>query len=136
MDQAKLFHEDIYDALRTAVQSLGGPKTVGPMLWPEKTMDQAKDYLNACLNRERREVLNPEQLLLILREARKANSHAALAYICEDAGYAAPVPTEPIDEMAQLQRDYIQSVETMRQLTERMERAQMRLGRDLKVVDR
>lgn len=136
MEQEKLFHDDIYDAIRTAVQRLGGFKVVGSAMWPEKSPDKAGELLANCLNRARPEKLDTEQILYLIREARKVNCHVIVAFINEDAGYAPPTPTEPIDEMAQLQRDYIRSVEVMRQLTEKMERAQIRLGRDLKVVEK
>ena len=33
------FYESPEDALKAAVQALGGSKSVGPMLWPDKGVD-------------------------------------------------------------------------------------------------
>jgi len=135
MEQEKLFHDDIYDAIRTAVQRIGGTKKVGATLWPEKSVTQAGELLANCLNRSRPEKLDPEQVLLIKRLARQANCHVIVAFENEDCGYKPPVPIEPVDEMAELQRTFIESVKQQKELADRMQRAQMRLGRDLGVVE-
>lgn len=129
--------EDIYEAYRDCCRSIGGKawaKTIGSMLWPAKMPDDAGKLLNNCLDKNRSEKLDPEQTLFILKEARKSGCHSAINYICEISGYRSPEPIEPIDEMAELQREYIGAVETMRTLTEKMEQAQIRVGRDLKSV--
>ena len=41
MTQQKLWHEDICDALRAAVDALGGTKRVGRALWPAKSIEEA-----------------------------------------------------------------------------------------------
>lgn len=127
MEQERLWHDDIFDATRTAIQRLGGFKTVGAALWPEKSPDKAGELLANCLNRTRPEKLDLEQFLLIVREARKVGCHVVAAFICDNAGYAPPQPIEPKDEMAELQRAYISAVEAQRALIERMERVQTRL---------
>lgn len=134
MDQQGLFHEDIYDAVRSTVQRLGGPKKVGCLLWPDQPPEKAGQRMLDCLNRDRREVLNPEQLLFLAKEGRKSDCHTILAYLCEEAGYRPPEPIEPVDEMAQLQRDHIEAVKLLKVLAEKFERAQIRLGRDLKIA--
>jgi hypothetical protein len=45
-----------------------------------------------------------------------------MAFIARDCGYADPVPLEPEDERAQLQRDFAESVRLQAKLVERMER--------------
>lgn len=119
--QSSLFFEDINDALREVVRSLGGAKKVGLMLWPEKSMEQAQQLLLACLNNERRERLDPDQLLFLLREARRANCHAAMNYIASETGYACQ-PIEPEDERAKLQRDVIEAAQMFRTCVDRLER--------------
>lgn len=98
--QGRLFFDSLLDALRDVVQQLGGAKVVGPMLWPEKSVEQAQVLLLACLNSERKERLSPEQLELVLRWGREAGCHSGIAYLCDRCGYAAPTPVDPQDAMA------------------------------------
>lgn len=122
MEQAALFHEDINDALRAVVKACGGTKAVAIKLWPEKTIADAQSYLNDCLNSARSAKLGQEQVLLLLRWAREANCHDAINYICAQSGYSNPAPIEPEDEKAALQREAIEAVRSLKQITERLER--------------
>lgn len=121
MQQERLFHEDIYEALRTDILALGGFKKVGSMLWPEKLADKAGENLNNCLNRTRPEKLDAEQILLIKREAKKVGSFAALLFEMDDIGMSHPTPIEPEDEYAKLQREFIHAQEEMGRMLKRME---------------
>jgi hypothetical protein len=121
MNQPPLFVESIYEALREAVKALGGAKAVGLYLWPEMFADDAGTKLRDCLNPERRERLNPEQVLLILRRAREAGYHGAMQFIAAEAGYKCE-PVEPLDEQASLQREYIESVKAAAKIAARLER--------------
>lgn len=127
--QDRLFCEDINEALREIVNALGGPKKVGPMLWPEKTVDQSHSLLLACLNVERKERLTPEQVMLLLREGRGAGCHVGVYFICDQAGYDRPAPIEPEDELARLQREYIAAVAALKTLTPKIEAATLRVAR-------
>lgn len=120
--QSALFHESITDALREVVQALGGIKKVGAAMRPEKTVDEAARWLADCLNADRREKLCPEQVLWLLREGRKTGCHAAMSYLAGEAGYAAPITIEPEDELAALQRQFIESTRSMTQMMARIER--------------
>jgi hypothetical protein len=126
MDQPALFHESFVEALADCVRALGGNKKVGALLWPEKPIEDARRALLDSLNPERPNKLSPEQVLLILREARKVNCHAAMAYIDRECGYADPQPIEPDDEKAALQRQFVEQSKAMQQLFARMERAGIR----------
>lgn len=107
MHQQAMFHDDIYDALKSAIRCLGGTKTVAARLWPEKTLAGAQSYLNDCLNSEREAKLDPAQVLLLLKWARDAGCHEAAEYVMQEAGYEKPVPREPQDELAELLRRYL-----------------------------
>ncbi|MBT3042221.1 MAG: hypothetical protein KME67_05105 [Candidatus Thiodiazotropha sp. (ex Codakia orbicularis)] len=124
MEQLELIHEDIYEALRTCIGALGGPKKVGVVLKPEMSVDKARNWLNDCLNPSKRDKLDIEQVLWILRESRKIGCHAAMYFIANHCNYRQPEPIEPLDEMAELQKAFIQSVAENRRLLERMERMQ------------
>ena len=116
MNQLNMFHEDIYSAISTDIQALGGNKKVGSQLWPEKSPDKAGELLANCLNRLRAEKLDPEQLLWIISQARKVVSSAALGYIAEQADYEKPKPIEPVDELARLQRDFINAAQAQSEM--------------------
>jgi len=121
-DQGALFTEDINDAIRDVVRALGGNKEVGHRLRPEMPANEAGTWLKDCLNPARRERLNPEQVVWLLREGRKVGCHSAMHFIADEAGYLRPVPMEPKDEAAELQRQYIEAVRLQKRLADRMER--------------
>ena len=116
--------ESINDALIAAVKALGGSKVVGPMLWPEKMADAAQRHLLDCLNPERPAHLTPEQFQLVLRKSRQAGYHDAMDWLLQELGYQPPVPMEPRDENAELQRQFIAATSQMNELMQRMERLQ------------
>lgn len=113
---------EINDALAECVKALGGSKQVGPCLWPEKSPDAAQRQLLDCLNDERPAHLSPAQVLLVLRFARERGVHVGMQFLCDALGYADPVPIEPKDEAAELQRQYIAAAREMGRLAERIER--------------
>jgi hypothetical protein len=124
MNQPPLFVETVYDALKGIVAALGGAKIVGARLWPEKTVDDARKRLLDCLNPERDEKLDPEQVILLLRLGREADFHVAKHWLDVETGYLPSAPADPGDEQArqvaaiesaaqQLQRALIQ-LEKMR----------------------
>lgn len=99
MDQPPLFVESIYDALKAIVRVLGGAKSVGLMLWPEKAADDAGRRLLDCLNPERKEVLDPEQVTLLFRLARERGFHVAKHWLDAEMGYLPSTPADPkLDE--------------------------------------
>lgn len=127
--QLSLMHESLNDALREAGQALGGTKKVGAMMWPEMPIDHASNKLRDCLNSERRERLNPDQVLMVMRLARQAGCHALAAYMMREAGYADPQPVEPEDEIAKMQREFIEATKHLGQLAARIESVQATASR-------
>lgn len=122
--QLSLMHESLNDALREAVQALGGSKKLGTMMWPELPLDHASNKVRDCLNPDRRERFNPDQVLMIMRLARQAGSHALANYIMREAGYADPLPVEPEDEIARMQREFVEATKALGQLAARIESVQ------------
>lgn len=125
--QLSLMHETMNDALRESVQAIGGSKKVGAMMWPELPVDHASTKVRDCLNSERRERFNPEQVLLIMRLARQAGCHALAAYMMREAGYADPQPVEPEDEVAKMQREFVEATRTLANLAAKIESTQARV---------
>jgi hypothetical protein len=128
MEQPALFHESLTEALQDCVRALGGNKNVGAMLWPEKSIEDARRALLDALNPDRPNKLSPDQVLLILAESRKVGCHVGAAYILRHCGYAAPQPIEPDDERAALQREFVETGKTLRSLLARMERAGLKVA--------
>jgi len=120
--QEQLFYEDIYEALRAAVQAAGGAKVVGPRLWPAKPVSEAQRALLDALNRDRERKLDPEEQLAVLRLARDAGFHGGVRFICEQLGYTILSPLDPKDELAELQRRFIDAAGSVQAIGERIER--------------
>lgn len=120
--QPALFIEDVHTALSDVVRALGGFKKVGAAMRPDKAADEAGRWLADCLNKDRRERLDYDQLLWLLKEGRRIGCHTAMHFLNQEAGYAPPVPVEPEDEMAELQRQFIESVRAQARIAERIEK--------------
>lgn len=119
--QSSLFCESIGEALLEVVKAAGGPKRVGPELWPEFPPEQAAQKLRDCLNPDRREKLSPEQVVWLMRLGRQTGCHSAAIYMNRECGYADPVPVEPEDERAALQREFIEASKLMQKVAQRLE---------------
>ncbi len=120
MTQNQLFHEDFYDALKDVVRALGGIKKVAPELFPGKN-GNAESYLKDCLNPSRRETLDPQEVLLLLKWGKEVGCHSALHYICDWTGYKRTEPAVVEDQHAELMRQYIDAVRASKAIAERME---------------
>lgn len=98
------FFEGPEDAVRNAVQLLGGAKAVGARLWPDKSPDMAGRLLLDCLNGSRPEKLGLGQLLLVMRWAHEAGHHEPMQWLAAEAGYEARPVTraEERDRLAQV----------------------------------
>jgi len=116
-------YESLNDALTSTVKALGGFKKVGPKLRPEMTGDGAAQWLRDCLNPDRRERLNPDQVLLLLREAKIAGFHALMDYVAFDAGYKAK-PVNPESQEAELQQRFVDAVEGLGTIQAQLQRIQ------------
>lgn len=119
--QPPLFFECTNDALREAVRASGGTKIVGPKLWPAKAPDAAARLLADCLNENRSERLDPDQVILIARLARERDCHAVMQHLAAELGYVATA-IEPADEAAELQRQYVEATKSLLRMAERIER--------------
>lgn len=120
--QQDLWHDTLEDALRDAVHALGGPKAVGYMLWPDKSMIESAKYLNKCLDPERAEKLELSQLVMIMREAALKDCHTPMAFLADVLGYEMPRVKNPETERDRLQREFIHAQEAMATLVKKMER--------------
>jgi hypothetical protein len=114
--------ESLNDAYVEAVKACGGSKVVGHALWPPKGVEAAQRHLLACLNPERNEKLSPEEALQLERMARAKGCHVVAEYRARELSYAPPVPVEPEDERAALQRQVVEATRALGGMVERLER--------------
>jgi len=118
--QYELIHESLNDALREVVQALGGTKRVGGMMRTDRSAEELGRWVSDCLNGERREKFDPDQVMWLLREGRRIGCHSAMNYLARECGYSAQ-PIDPADEKAELQRQYIEAAKYLGKLVGRLE---------------
>lgn len=118
--QLQLIHETLNDALREVVQALGGSKKVGPRMRPSKSQDEGARWLLDCLNPDRREKFDPEDVLWLLKEGRRVACHSIMAFMAREGGYEA-TPIDPADEAADLQRQFIEAARAQQKMLDRLE---------------
>ena len=124
--QSVLFYEDIYDALRAAIQVAGGAKAVASKLWPAKpTADAHRELLDA-LNRERPRKLDPEEVIAILRMAKDADFHAAKFWLDDALGYEQGKPVTLAEETDRAAAALAEAAGDLRSALEALERLQSR----------
>jgi hypothetical protein len=119
--QLPLIVETLNDAVRDTARLIGF-KQIARELWPTKDVEAAARYLNDCLNPDREQKLSGEEILLIARRGREAGCHLIAAWFNQEIGYAAPVPVDPADEKAELQRQFHEDVQSLHKLATRIER--------------
>jgi hypothetical protein len=124
MQQEALFFERIEDALSAVIDACGGRKRFSALLMPDKPMRDAHNLLDAMLNPERRERFTPSQLVFVAKAGREAGCHAVMQFLAREAGYAEPVPADPEDQNAELQRSFIDAVAKLEGIQKQLQRVQ------------
>lgn len=121
------FYESPEDALRAAVQALGGSKYVGVLLWRDKGVDNASRLLLDCLNTGRNEKLDMSQVLLILSLAKEVGCHSPFAWMAAEIGYDVK-PITKAEEVDRLTTVVEQSTKTLAAALSALERIQRGTG--------
>ncbi len=123
MNELALF-SDWNDALDAVVHALGGYKKVGVLLRPElgSKPSSASQWLRDCLNQDRAERMNPDQVFMLLRLARAADYHAAKHWLDSELGYEQGRPLKPEDEAASLTHRLTDLVRESRTIADRLEK--------------
>lgn len=106
------FYENPESALRACVEALGGAKKVGAALFPDKKIEDARNYLLACVNENRTEKLGYGQILWIFREAKRIGFHAGYDYWSGEAEYESK-PVSQAEEIDRLTITIEQSSKTL-----------------------
>lgn len=119
------FFETPEQAIEACINALGGAKKVGPMLWPDKSIDNARTYLLACVNHDRAENLNYSQLIFIFREAKALGFHAGFQWFANEIEYdVRPITkSEEVDRLTgiieQSTKALAQSISALERLTQK-----------------
>lgn len=117
------FFDSPEDALKAIIQQLGGIKRVGPLLFPDKSVDAAARYLLDCLNHDRQEKLALTQIMMLLRLAHEAGYHTAYAWLSGEIGYDIK-PITRAEEVDRLTSVVEQSTKTLASALATLERLQ------------
>lgn len=117
-----LFMEDIYDALKAAIQAMGGAKVVAGRLWPNKPLEQARKELLDALNRDNPRKLDAEEVLSLLRMARQSGFHQAKHWIDSEIGYEPSMPADPAVQRDRLADEMARAADTFASLQRAVER--------------
>lgn len=127
------FYEEAKDALKAAIQALGGTKVVGPMMWPDKDPMKAAALLSDCINPNRSEKLEITQIMLIFSMAKEAGVHGPFLWFSNEIGYEAR-PITKAEEIDHLTQVVEQSSKTLAAAVAALERIQKTSANGLKVV--
>lgn len=122
----------IYQVLNQCVNRAGGAKVVASKLWPDKSTESAHRMLLDCLNPHRPAKIDPEQLMKILRLARERGFHDGMNFMADEIGYAKPIPVEPADKLAELQRRFILSSQILKDMAEQITAMELSIAQSKK----
>lgn len=118
--QLELIHETAEDALKSAIAVLGGPKKVACQLRPSWEAERARSWLSNALDPARPEKLEINDVIWILREAKRAGFHQAMQYLAQQCEYEAR-PIEPQEHEAALVSVIQSAAETVRKASAQLE---------------
>lgn len=119
MEQLPLVVDTLNDAIRDTARILG-VKRIAKELWPSKGEEAAARYLNDCLNPDREQKLSGEEILHVARRGREVGCYLITSFICADTGFAPPMPIDPDNQRAELQRQFIESTARLERLAGRI----------------
>lgn len=121
---AELFYESYLEALKDDVKAIGGSKAVGQKFWPElQNVEIQRGRVNDRLNPDKRDRFTDDQERYIMREAVAVRGYsAAVCFICDEVNLERPKAKSREDEVARLQREFIDAVKNSQRLGERLER--------------
>lgn len=118
------FYETAEDALKAAVQALGGTKKVGSLFWGDLQVDRAGTKLSDCLNTGRPEKLDLSQVMTIFSLAKTAGCHAPFAWWADQIGYdIKPIAAaEEVDRLTSVVETSTRTLATALATLERLQR--------------
>lgn len=112
---------DFLDALDSLIERIGGRKTVGAKLRPNKDPEDAAKWVSNCLDRGKRDKFDIGDILRLLRAGHSIGFHEAKHYLDKITGYHSSQPKSVADEKEDLMRVIVDN-------QEHLKRAYMQLG--------
>ena len=122
-----LFFESVNEVLRHTVQARGGFKKVGPLLRGDRSIDAAAQWLRDCLNVDRNERMDPEQLEALVRLGREGGCHAYMHYMAATLGYSVPSPLSQEDVKAHASAEAMRAIAEIAAIYNRLQKQGIRL---------
>jgi hypothetical protein len=120
MDSGRLFYDDEYDALNTAVSNSGRElKAIAQAIWPGMKADSAYAKIKACLNRLGDQQFKFHEYIALMRFC---GQYDPLFYICDETLHARPPRIAPEDEEVKLVEALTCAIETVNRATAALER--------------
>lgn len=113
------------EALRIAIDALGGDKRVGALLRPEMDPILAGQWVAHCLAPYRREKFSLAQEVLIFQRAKQAGCHAPFEIFADLCGYRVSSVIDEGEEIADMARRAERAAREAGELTDEI-RARMR----------
>jgi len=120
------FYECAEDALKGCIQALGGAKVVGAQLFPDKSIEAAREYLLASLNPNRNEKLSYTQMMWVFSKAKEAGFHGGFQWFASEIGYDIK-PITRAEEVDRLTSVIEQASKTLSTAVAALERVQNRV---------
>lgn len=105
MTQNELFHDDIYSALRSVVEMLGGAKRVASRLRPNDDPMDAERWLLDCLNPRRKHKLDLAEFMQIFGMSVEADIHVLAGFFGMRFNYEFRIVT-PEDKAAKAAEEF------------------------------
>jgi hypothetical protein len=122
----KLFYDDEFDAIATAIGNSGKPfKLVAAHLFPDMKPESAYARLKECCSPTGDQRLTFGQVLRLMRYC---EAYDPLAYICDETLHARPSRKDPSDELVNLTEVIHGAADTMNRALKAIEHIQARGG--------
>jgi hypothetical protein len=112
MNQQRLFHETIFDALGADISAIGGFKVAAGKLWPAESPTTGAAKLRNAINPEQPHKLCPDEVLAIKKLAKEAGSDATVSFEASQLSYRFEWVT-PEEELNDLQRRIAEGMELL-----------------------
>jgi len=122
MDQLNLWHDTPEEALDADIQAIGGYKAAGYALWPARKMIEASRRLRRCLDPDRVEKLDHDEVSRLVELAASSGSRAYVTYLARRSS-AKVIPVSPDDEKAELMEQWRQAKKQIDALAKAMQLA-------------
>jgi hypothetical protein len=129
--QAEMPFYDIPEkALDACIQSLGGCKKVGRLLFPEKTIESASTYLSNCVDPHRNEKLSLSHTMMLFRLAKGIGFYSPFVWFSNECGYdARPIAKdEEVDRLTTVVEQASKTLSLAVASLERIQRSNIKTG--------